>query len=235
MPQLIRALWGDLNGYPKLKQEVINSFKHEFCKTDVIHYVLGKVNADLLTANGAKQVNLVSEDLVLPTPANMNHWHNKIELMNRAMEEFDEILYTDFDAHPQAVPDAKMWEILRSRTSPLNGAYQIPVAAYRHPIVQDVLKLRTARQNAVLNASCVYCNDRKWIKEWLVCHHELWGLSKAKDRITDEVSAIYMADKHFGLLNNQGLVDHFEPHIIVMRRAVPEARAVTKTRYFWHA
>lgn len=252
---IIRCLFGhpgekcywsnrDVEQTVRLKKEVEDALIYDWAKQDVIHYVMGKDNESLLREYGAENVILVDDRLTVVPNEGVNPLYNKVYLINEAMKEHDEILFLDFDSSPVkgVEPDDEMWELLRSKQGKFQGSFQAPFVRRRRPFCltntgggyRDPKKVFVRK---TITTCMVYCNDRNWIQEWLD-HFTIYQdvvKSFGHDVLDkhDEYIFMYYIDKEKGVMNEEEIVDAFEPEIAHVKQDYVDPKEKKKI-YFRH-
>lgn len=227
-----------------LKNEIKNSLKFDWARRDIVHYVLGKENANLLKQYGAKKIKIIDDNPNLVPNDGVNPLYNKVYLINEAMKDYDEILFLDFDTVPLkgVSPDNEMWEILRSKSGKYNGDWQAPFVRRTRPfcMIKGGGGYRDPKKDFIrktLTTCMVYCKDRNWIQEWLD-HFILYQEVNKENGFKvlgkhDEYIFMYYLDKEKGVMNEEQIVDAFEPEIVNVGRAYVDALKKKKI-YFKH-
>ena len=253
--KIIRCLFGspgekcywstrDVEQTVRLKKEIVNSLSTDWAKEDVLHYAMGQSNYDLLKESGAQNVVLVDDKETLVPNEGVSPLYNKVYLINEAMKDHDEVLFLDFDALPvkSRKPDDNMWKLLRDKGGRFNGSFQAPFVKRSNPFClskgqggyRDPSKVFTRK---VITTCMLYCNDRTWIQEWLdhfLLYQEV--MNKHGQKVLnkhDEYVFMYYIDKVKGVMNEEEIVDSFEPQIGHVRRCY--VNPSEKDVYFSHA
>lgn len=253
---IIRCLFGqpgeecywskrDIQQTVRLTNEVEESLKYDWAKNDVIHYVIGEKNVELLEKNGAKNIVLVDKRQSLVPNDDVNPLYNKVFMINEAMKQYDEILFLDFDTLPidkSLKPDEKMWNLLRAKNGRFGGIFQAPFVNRTRPFCltidsggwRDPSKIFVRK---TITTCMVYCRSKDWTKEWLDhfleyqrAVHKLGGRTLDKH---DEYVFMYYLDKNKGVMNEAEIVDAFEPEIMTVAKAYVDSRT-KKNLYFYH-
>ena len=115
---IIRVIYGDVSGdghgESRLRANLDKDIDRALSNEDIgdfTTYVFGINNLKVLEEKGLNCV-LVDER---PRVLERRHYCNKIIALDRAMEDFDEILYLDWDTIPtKPLPD-NFWDVLRSK------------------------------------------------------------------------------------------------------------------------
>jgi hypothetical protein len=255
MGKIIRCLFGypskkcywskrDREQTIRLKSEIDASLKYEWARKDVIHYVMGKDNEKLLKDYGAEKVIMVDERETVVPNEGICPLYNKVYLVNEAMKQHDEILFLDFDSLPVRGknPDQKMWKILRSKKGEFNGSFQAPLVNRKRPfcLQKSTGGFRDPKKIFVRKTitTCVfYCNERQFIQEWLdhfLLYQEVvskYGYSVLDKH--DEYILMYYIDKEKGVMNEEEIVNNFEPEIVEVKNSYVRERDVDLI-YFKH-
>ena len=227
---IIRCLFGDPMGevYWSLKKnngiknplgeditiEVMSDYELE----DFHYFVMGYDNAELMHRMGVKNLHLVSKEKnLVPHPA-INPLYNKVYLIQQAMQQFDEILFVDFDSIPLKKPDEIMWKYLYEKCGRFNGSFIAPVVRRRFKQLltkyQGGFRSEEDDLNFIINTCLVYCNDKKWIDNWLD-HFDKYRKEVGED-ITkhDEYILMYYLDKEVGVMSEEETIRNFNANIV---------------------
>ena len=235
MNKLIRVLYGDIKGDKKTLREINLSLQSDWVKKNIAHYVMGKDNAKILKSMGALDIRLVNDKPDLRPKDRLNivsHFYNKTYLIEKAMKEYDEILFTDFDCSMIKQPDSRMWELLRSKEGRFNGSFQCPNVSYKRKVC--ISKSRGGKRDPkihpmrkCLNTSVLYCNDKKWIDGFLLAFHEYSDYmlkfrpsAKIPPNGGGEAILMYYIDKQYGVIELKDMFDCFEPYIMTLGRGL---------------
>jgi len=239
----VRVFYGDNKNRPKLRQYVIASLQHEWCRTDILHVVAGTTNAELLKSNGAERVLQVSDkaNIILNKYQRQYPraylWYPKTYLIRAAMEEHPEILYMDFDCGSIKQPDSAMWSILRAKQGQFNGSFQSNNIQYKGRICLGFYRNRKVHSiHRCLQGCIIYCSDRKWIDAWLDAYTDIEDRGRLAKILNDETALMHMLDSKYGVMESETMVDNFEIPIVKVRLAIPEARNTKNEQmiYFRH-
>lgn len=128
----IRAVWGSESDDWKsdvfsrnrasLDKELVNAAKDNLLtKDDYIVYVMGENNFSYVESNNFKCKMVCKEGFMHPSKESgvislpKRTWLNKLEILNSAMMDYDEIIYLDWDCKPtQKIPD-DLWDNLSKK------------------------------------------------------------------------------------------------------------------------
>ena len=240
---LVRVLYGDETFRPELKRQVIASLRHQWCRTDILHVVAGKANAELLKSCGAERILQVSNKATFDPNGYRERypkaysWYPKAYLICAAMEEHPEILYTDFDCFSHKQPDSAMWAILRAKQGRFNGSLQASNIQYKGRVCLEVYRDRKVHPiRRCLQGSVVYCSDRKWIDAWMDAYTDLFDRGLLASIANDETVLMHMLDREYGVMNSDAMVENFEIPIVRVKRPIPEAQKMKDEQmvYFHH-
>lgn len=236
--QPVRVVFGDLPNNLALQREIELAFRHPWAKEHVVHLVAGRANAQWLIDRGAKRVDLLLEEPVLPNTDRFGIWYMKTFLVAKGMESYPEILYSDFDCRLLRTPDELMTQKLRARNAGrFGGTLLAPNVGYRNPICLTVHRdprCHTVRR--CLSGSIFYCRDRQWLLDWLAAYEDIAGRGIGFSRINDESVLIHALDRRYGAMDAAQMTQEFEIPIAWLRRNTQEAKAqkVESEAYFFH-
>lgn len=166
MKSFIRVLYGETlgHGYPnhrsKILGEVNNIIKNPN-KVDFITYVMGEENYRILTDLGLKCV-LIRKN----SPLGRSALLQKIEALNCAMQDFDEVILMDWDCVPTMTVEEVFWENFKNKEDLQCPLYKCP---------RNVVLWRKGRrvQKYLSGGFYVYCRSK-------AISSTLYGWSKNK-------------------------------------------------------
>lgn len=236
--QAVSVLFGDVTSNFRLQQEIVNALQHPWSREEVAYFVAGTKNYQWLVKQGVKQIELVYPEGMRPETKDFGFWYMKTLLMARAMRQFGEILYLDFDCTILRSPDVAMWERLRApRGGRFGGSLLAPNSRYNKPICLTIHRdplLHSVRN--CLSACIVYCREEWWLSAWLEAYAEAVRRGVRLDRYNDESFLIHAIDTHAGVLDPAVMVEEFEIPIAWKRRSIPEVRQLKlkSDTYFFH-
>jgi len=239
MPKVIRAIFGRIHDHPKLIHRIEGHIKpSQWHREEVGYYVMGTDNYQYLKDLSTKDVRLCL-DADYACSADVSGYYNKIWLINKAMEDHDEIFYVDYDCGIAKDINDHMWELLRQKEGRFNGVIQCPIVRYRRPAIRDVLNLRgRQKQRYHVCCCCIYCCDKQWIENWLADYDELIGIYRKRGTwcgdLSDEIAFMYMIDKRFGLMGEQEMIDAFEPLVVKTVQSSALTLNMPKDVYWGH-
>ena len=244
--KLIRVLYGSAGSLDKagksnkLLGEIKRSFTGEYAdmfKNDVTYYVLGLDNFELLEKCGATDIQLIDSRPDIRPARPMVHFYNKSVLLSSAMEDYPEILFTDYDCIPYKRPDDRMWELLRNKGGRFMGSFQCPSVSYKNFVCLSKNaggvrnpKIHTMRK--CLNTCLIYCNDKTWVDAHLIAFDTYPLTKKGNFQFGGgEAVLIRYLDMTYGVMDIQEMTDAFEPDIIELGRGVRSNRWRNLTDY----
>lgn len=251
----VRAVWGDFiekehstSPRPdKLSSDISKQTKkEEFDKCPYITYVFGKWNKHFLENSGIdhKKIRLVSNKSNL-WDMKTELYRHKLEVLLYAMEDFDEIVYLDWDCLPQKKITSEIWEILHKKES-----FQANLQLYK----TKKCLWRKTDQRKTCNGSFIYIRDKKipdfLIKNWeKLKKYTISQKEKRQDRNLElrqrEKSLIYDDEPSLsmyvdGLMNGwKGMEEYwssFEPMVCKLnsKSAYSDELLLEKDVYFSH-
>ena len=222
--EFIRALWGEVSNYRngKIAKEItkIDPKERDWFTT----YVFGKENKEWLDSIGYKTI-LVHEDPVLWDMKTKLYRH-KLEVFERATEDFDEFAFLDWDCIPISRLGG-VWEELGKKES-----FQANLFQYR----TKKCLWREDDQRKVCNGGFAYFRDKsipnKMIKNWEAFCEDIADIKEKRDKrglelrlreksliFDDEPSmSKYIDDFCSGWKGSDHYWDNFEPTICNLRR-----------------
>ena len=236
--QAVRVLFGPLATNARLQRSIHGTMGHAWAREQVVHFVAGTENASWLSARGARHVELVTPHELLPVTNRYGSWYMKTYLLDKAMEQYGEVIYLDFDCRLIRAPDASMYSLIRARRpGRCGGSLQAQNVHYRRPVCLTIHRnkaLHPVRQ--CLNASILYCRDRQWLTDWLAAYADVARYGIDPVRFHDETFLMHAIDSKLGVLDPASMAEEFEIPIARLRRNTPEAKARKNSAdaYFYH-
>ena len=209
------------NGKNPLGDDITSESRLPWELQDCHYLVMGDHNAELTETMGVKRKNihLVSHEKNLVPHSSINPLYNKVYLMQKSMEMFDEILYIDFDSLSTKPPDEAMWDRLYRKAGRFNGSFMAPIVKrrFKQLLTKDQGGFRVESDDLcfIINTCLVYCNDKNWVDQWLA-HFEKYRDDIGED-ITkrDEYILMYYLDKEIGPMSIQETIDNFDTDIVL--------------------
>lgn len=261
---LIRAVWGEFTGesmddcktlkeyeakYTSPKpSKLVNDITYIAQHTDkcsFVTYVFGKYNTSLISVwfPTSKVIKIAEEPSMWDMKTEL--YRHKLEVFKAAMEDFDEIVYLDWDCVPQKKVGNEIWGILNKKES-----FQANLQLYK----TKKCLWRKEDQRKTCNGGFVYMRDKKipdlLIKNWesfktLTENQRHKREEKGLDLRQREKSLIYDDEPSMSLYvddvmcNWKGMNvywNHFEPDICNLntKSAYSEEKIGTKDIYFKH-
>jgi len=193
----VRTLWGDL--LPKWKKmtsadkKKLHIYKvrrmkmeHDIDRAlklphqvDFVTYVFGESNYKKIVKLGLKAV-LVDKNPVL---YERDYYKHKLDALYAAMQDFDEIVYLDWDTKPKKHVDDGIWEELNKKAS-----FQASLWAYKTPKINHREKKIDNRFSPA--GGFVYIRDKaipkRLLELWEVAPNS-WSEEPAFSMLTDEM------------------------------------------------
>ncbi len=151
----VRSLWGVYDDNDRMllrrkkqdndiKLNLLNPFKIDF-----VSYTFGKDNHQYLLDQGIKSVMV--DDKPIVWSMHEEQFRHKLEVFKRAMEDFDEIVFLDWDCMPiRSLPD-DFWETMYKRQS---------IQAIMRMYHRNKAHWRNSDKRKVPEAGWVYIRDR---------------------------------------------------------------------------
>lgn len=237
----IRLVWGDCskNGLRdgKLHKDILDSI--ETGSFPFVIYVLGKDNFDYLSKLGLSCV-LVSNDPLLFDVATQQ-WAHKLYLIKCAMEDYDAMIYLDWDCVETKKVHDGIWNILEDKES-----FQANLFLYR----TKKCLWRDDEWRKVCNGGFLYIRDKSIPDKFITNYNELfeWTMAQQAKRqsdgkdlrwrerslIYDDEPAItkYVDDFMGGWKGIDTYWDLFEPEISDVRRKSAYSEDKLKTKRY---
>lgn len=180
-------------------------FNDNFTKIeDQMVYVYGKDNGLFV-----KSLNIPCKticDLPFKFHPIQKPWLHKLEILKVAMEEYDEIIWLDFDCMPLKAIDDKLWDTLRAKDS-----FQAPLRRYKH--VQNNLRQNPNENKILPNGGFVYIRDKSIPTKLLDIFYKL-------NSWTDEIAYAKYTDDLIGKFDMDQYLIRFEPDCVVLEKGV---------------
>jgi hypothetical protein len=237
----VRSLFG--RPHKKFLAEVRRSLTlmgdpyQQWAKKRIRYFTTGNRNTELLKDLGARHVTQLSAKPF--GLARRDGWLNHWRIIQHAVEQYGEILHTDFDCWPTSLfNEERAVQILR-RHYGIGRWLQAPMVRYRNPVFFTrggaLGKGWEGSSNRVaLNVSFFYIASRPVMQSIVEDHVELARTSRRS--LTTEHSLIYCLEKRLGRLTHRDLYMQFEPEIVYLRRSPLWRLGVEKREVmFWHA
>jgi len=161
----IRAIWGDVskNGIRNGKMSKdIQLIKENPYNEPFVVYVFGSENYEELTRQGF-ECKLIDE-LPVKYDVELNFWRHKLDIFKYAMEDFDEIVFLDWDCRPtKKLPD-DFWERMSKK-----AVFQANLFQYR----TKRCLWRKEEWRKTCNGGFVYMADKSIPQEIINIYDEL--------------------------------------------------------------
>lgn len=253
----IRAVWGDFMGIDndtyehtgkmtsprpgKLGLEILNQSGCDLCKHYV--YVFGKWNKEFLSPYyfDIRQISDKSNLWDMETEL----YRHKLEVLKAAMEDFDEIVYLDWDCVPQMQVTDEIWDILGKKES-----FQANLQLYK----TKKCLWRRDDQRKTCNGGFIYMRDKKipdlliknWenFKKWTEDQktkrqeRDLELRQREKSLIYDDEPSMsqYVDDAMDGWKGMEAYWNHFEPDVcnLQTKSAFQDRISEKKNVFFEH-
>lgn len=202
----VRGLWGIYDNerrFYKRRQKMdddIQFLKMTKYQSPCFTYAFGAENAKFLRSYGFECKQLSEEPILWDMDT--QQFRHKLEIFKAAMEDFDEIVFLDWDTVQIKPLPKDFWQILKSK-----GDFQAILRMYHRTKAQ----WRATDRRKIPCASFVYIAD-KTVPSKLI---ELW---EKHDRPWSEeiVMARYMDEQMGGWKGLDYYWDHFEPDFFVL-------------------
>ncbi|MCI0534289.1 MAG: class I SAM-dependent methyltransferase [Verrucomicrobiales bacterium] len=237
--EIVRIVFGDVAAIERLGRQIQAALRDQWAREEIVHLVAGAKNAVWLKGAGAKRLDLVCEQGLLPQSAEYGSWFMKTYLIDQAMERYGEILYLDFDCRVLRQPDEAMWRKLRApRLTQFAGSLQAQNVGYRRPVCLPIHRDSSIHPvRRCLNSSVLYCRDRTWTSSWLAAYEDAKRHGIEPSAFHDETFLMHAIDSRCGVLDAATMVAEFEIPIACLKRNTPEAKAHKRNfeAYFYHS
>jgi hypothetical protein len=224
----IRALWGDNTHSRREKvNKEVNLIMGNKNTVPFTTYIFGRENYNFfvsmgLNKNGYKCV-LINENPVV-WDLTKEFWRHKLDIFKSAMEDYDEIIYLDFDCVPISPVFENIWDKLGEKES-----IQANLQFYRN----KKCFWRNSDFRKTSNGGFVYMRDNG-IPDKLI---KIWNGFDLKNRFWDEVCISKLTDDMVGGWNGiEKYWDLFEPEVCNLKKnSVFDAdRIMLKKFCFYH-
>lgn len=246
--RLIRGIWGgiDSNGIRngKMRKDIDTIKANPYCSNDDFSvYVFGLDNFCLLKSEGF-DCKLIHKNPVMYDMEKQLYRH-KLDIVKEAMEDYDEIVFLDWDCVPTAELPSDFWETMAEK-----APFQANLFQYRTKKClwrkEDVRK--------VCNGGFLYLREKQIAQDFINNYQELsdWVDKQKKAResqgkklrfreealIFDDEPAItkWVDDDMGGWKGIEIYWDKYEPYFCnVKKKSVfPKERLITKRECFLH-
>ena len=246
----VRVLYGDGTGWPlpkdqsngerlraklvkTLADDIADSFQNDpgnfFC--DKVQYVtMGDWATVKLKSYGIKHLTKVSNESSC-RPRRFNHFWNKLYLLQKAVELFGDIIYTDFDCVPTADFEDKFEEALET----MDGKkVQLPLIEYqsnssykwRPFLSQSKGKGWDAFNSRIGLCGCfILIRDPQFVNKIM----EDWGSFRGI-RYSDEQSITHYMEKHHRIKTVRESYEALEPESVRVVRSPLTGLGVVKNK-----
>jgi hypothetical protein len=243
----VRGVWGNCfneegirNG--KLHKDVMAIKENPFTEPFVT-YVFGKENQEYLTSLGF-EARLINERSVI-WDMETELYRHKLDIFKAAMDDFDEIVFLDWDCVPtKAIPD-DFWDVMNKK-----APFQANLFQYR----TKKCLWRDIDYRKVTNGGFIYLRDKHiaqafidnwtefyyWVKDQELKRKTQGKLLRFRERalIFDDEPAMskYVDDYAGGWKGEDYYWDNFEPDVCNLKKksAYSEERLATKDICFLH-
>jgi len=226
----VRALWGiyDHQGRRFYKRRTkhdkdikflkMNPYKHDFTT-----YVFGEDNYKYVLDQGFNARLLDKRPIVWDM--DKEQFRHKLEVFDKALEDFDEIVFLDWDTLPVTNIPENFWEVLHEK-----DAFQATLIQYRRK--KAYWRKRTDTRK-LTSASFVYCRDKTitsgFIKMWENIGRP-WSEELAMSKYIDSING--------GWKDLDFYWDHHEPYWFALPKKYwahdPDKIRNEKKRIFHH-
>ena len=190
----------------EIRREIANPFLKPFGRGHVFSvYVLGTDNQRRLQKMGISSIVVDKRPMLFDRN---NLYRNRMALWAAAMQDFDRVVFLDWDCFPTCRIPANFWELLESKSE-----IQSPLTAYKYPRCS----WRGASSDARLlpNGGWVYVRNRS-IPKGILDH---WNRFEG-EALGEKVIAHWM-DKQYGWRGREDYYQRFEPFCISLPKTVP--------------
>ena len=186
-------------------------------------YVCGSANADMLSAMGIQGIRLVDKrPYLFDKQYGLRH---KIEFISLAMQEYDEVVWLDWDCNIIKKLPEDFWEKMYARKS-----FQACLFSYRSGL-NRLAYWRDKDQKIVANTGFTYLRDKGFMERVV----KAWEITNK--HINDEVAFTYALDETMGGWKGAAYYSSkYEPLVARMRGrgACTEEVYLSKDPYFIH-
>jgi len=242
----IRGIWGDISPEGIRKGKLYNDIqliKNNPYTEPFVTYVFGRDNYQQLTSENF-DCKLIDESPIRYDMKTQFYRH-KLDILYEAMQDFDEIVFLDWDCRPIAKLPADFWDVMGEK-----APFQANLFQYR----TKKCLWRTEDWRKVCNGGFLYIRDAKIAKDFKDNYRELleWVFVQKEARIKlgkelrfreealifdDEPSITKWVDDYLG--GWKGVDKYwelFEPNFCNLKRksAFPKELLETKRKCFLH-
>jgi len=242
----IRGIWGDvtLSGIRdgKIRKDIEAIKKNPYNEPFVV-YAMGDENADLLRENGFEVVMQNRHPVRYDMKEQL--YRHKLDIIEYAMRDFDEIVFLDWDCVPTAPLPDDFWERMADK-----APFQANLFQYR----TKKCLWRDKDWRKVCNGGFLYLRDHQIAMDFIQNYHELemWVTDQKYKRenqgkklrfrekalIFDDEPAItkWVDDDMGGWKGMDKYWDSYEPHFcnVGKKSAFPKEKLETKNECFVH-
>jgi len=205
--KFIRALWGihDHQGRrfykrrSKIDDDISVMMKNPYVEPFRV-YVFGKENYKKVDDLGFDAVLL--DDRPIVWDMDNEQFRHKLEVLKVAMEDFDEVVFLDWDTLPVAQLPENFWEKMHEKDS-----FQSPLIQYKRRKASWRTFNGKKDTRKLCSASYIYLRDKELASDFIESWEELdrpWSEEMAISRCIDERNGGWQGVEHYW--------DHHEPH-----------------------
>jgi len=218
MKSFVRCVWGAQDLYPEgnlfrknlgsLQREIQIVMQNKHMGKKFVTYVLGQRNYDFLTDKGLDCVLVNKKDALFDPIKRI--WLHKIYLIGAAMQDFDEIVYMDWDTQPFKPIPGNFWDTLRQKDT-----FQAPL--YKYSSIKMPHRGNRWASKVLPSGAFIYMADKSIPDKLMKYEH----VETLRDRWLDEIYyGAYTDDQYGGWKNTDFYREHFEPEWCNIRKGV---------------
>jgi len=198
---IIRGLWGEIDGW-KAKSDIVNA-KRRDGDLDFVCYTFGEKNHNNLLEAGVNSVLLDTRPHVYPF-----HFRHKLDIYKAAMEEYDEIVFFDWDCNlkeGKSFDSDAFWKSVRSK-----DVVQCTLYRWKRAVCQ--WRDKRHDQSYIMNSSFFYMRDKS-LPATLTSKYDTLP-NKKWWRGNDETVTSYCIDELMGGWKGEDYwMEHFESEL----------------------
>ena len=219
--KFIRTLWGEYDSSDKNKlrrkkmENDIRLLLRNPNKVDFKTYVFGEDNLKFLIDQGIEDCELIDKKPIVWDMGTQQFRH-KIEAFKIGIEEFDEIVFLDWDCQAIKPIPIDFWDVLRKKEK---------IQAIMRMYKRRKAYWRKEDQRKIPCASFVYINDKDVGKDLV----EMWN--KMKKPWSEEIVMMrYMEEINGGWKGIEDYWEKFEPDFFVLDEGYIYSKELLKTK-----
>jgi hypothetical protein len=216
----VRTLWGiyDNKRYYQRRAKMDNDIKLQLMtkpNVDFTTYVFGKDNLKFLEDKGVTKLRLLDDKPIL-WDMETQQFRHKLEVFDKAMEEYDEIVFLDWDTYMIKDVPFDFWDQLKKKQK---------IQALLRMYHRRKALWRKSEKRKVPCASFVYFADKN-ITEELIKYWEKMDCPWSEEI----VMAKYLDDINGGWKGTDFYWENYEPHFFHLNEGIVYDKEKIKTK-----